>query len=203
MIAVVQAGVVVLALVVVFTVVGRAILAWCTPAGRPLSAGTLAGAAAIVLWLVTLSPLVAPGSGAGVASLAVAIAILLAATFHYRRAGLRPSRGEARTFIAVVVAGLACTAPILAIMSRSSSTVVVHLSGNHDAFFSPPCPVGSWVTVQSVDPTCRPPARRTEPRWWVLPGTFSSEAQSESGLNPFWPPLPGRRAWTRSAFGCR
>ncbi len=135
MAAVAQAGVVVLALVAVFTVVGRVVLAWCTPGGRPLSAATLAGAAAIVLWLVTISPLIAPGSPAGVATLFVAVAALLAATFHYRPGLLRPSRRETRTFTAVVLAGLACTVPILLIMARSSSTAVVHLSGNHDAFF--------------------------------------------------------------------
>lgn len=133
--AVAQAGAVILILIVVFTAVGRAVLAWCTPAGRPLSAAALAGAAAIVVWLVTISPLVPPGSPAGVASLAVAIAALLAATFRYRPGALRPSRGETRTFVAVVLAGVACTTPILLIVAQSSSTAVVHLSGNHDAFF--------------------------------------------------------------------
>ncbi len=121
--------------VVVASVLGRAVLAWCPPPDRTLSEATVVGAAAIAVWFTTTGVVVAPGSRAGVGAFALATAGLVAVTAARRRSCLLPSARDLAGWAAGLAVALACLTPVLALVIQASSTSVVHLSSNHDAYF--------------------------------------------------------------------
>lgn len=135
MTALVQAVAVIGLLVVVATVVGRGVLVWCPGDDRPLTEAAVVGAASLVLWLVALAVVVPAGSPAAVGATAAAVAVLLGVGGRVRPGRLRPSRDELLGFAGVVAVAVAVTAPTLLVVAGAGSTAVVHLSGNHDAFF--------------------------------------------------------------------
>lgn len=114
---------------------GAALLAWCPGRGRPTSMAPTLGVAVIVLWLSAVGLLVPPGSWVGVGTTAVAATGLLVVTVILRLPALREVIRGLRGLLAPVLIGLLCALPFLLIISQARSTAVVHLTGNHDAFF--------------------------------------------------------------------
>jgi hypothetical protein len=131
--------------VATFTVVGWTVLVWIPGRNRPLALAPLVGAGAMVLWLSLVGLVVPPGSAPGAASLVAASTVGFVGALAYRRDRCTLVRGEVIRLSAAVGVGVVCVIPFLAILTRANSTALVHLSGNHDAFFFTAVP--EWLTA--------------------------------------------------------
>jgi hypothetical protein len=130
--------------VATFTVVGWTVLVWIPGRTRPLALAPLVGVGAMVLWLSLVGLVVPPGSALGAASLGLASTAGLVGALTRRRDRCALVRDDVIRLSATVVVGVACIIPFLAIVARANSTALVHLSGNHDAFFFTAVP--EWLT---------------------------------------------------------
>ena len=130
--------------VATFTVVGWTVLVWIPGRARPLALAPLVGVGAMVLWLSLVGLVVPPGSALGAASLVLASTAGLVGALTHRRDRCTLVRAEVIRLSTAVVLGLVCVVPFLSIIAGANSTALVHLSGNHDAFFFTAVP--EWLT---------------------------------------------------------
>ena len=130
--------------VATFTVVGWTVLVWIPGRARPLALAPLVGVGAMVLWLSLVGLVVPPGSALGAASLVLASTAGLVGALTHRRDRCTLVRAEVIRLSTTVVLGLVCVVPFLSIIAGANSTALVHLSGNHDAFFFTAVP--EWLT---------------------------------------------------------
>jgi hypothetical protein len=188
----------------VSTVVGVAVLAWCPGRPRPLSVAPTLGIAVSVLWLSSVGLVVPPGSWAAVGSLVVASLVLVAATVARRRAPLGDALREWRGLVTSLLVGFVCAVPFLAIMAGAHTSALVHLSGNHDGFFFTAIPewlrshtlIGSPHVMADGHPPGTPLLGSTwdlvqQGSWRVGSDSYTAALSRISGLGPLglWFPL--------------